>query len=283
MGKLDAFSYSVQMDSARYMDFSQNTDEEFLETDAIRFIAETDLDFDIGDSARYLAETLYIGKKSAEIVKGILCFTYELSTRAGWGFPERRNESITGLSLRGRVLEAVRDKVRVCLDIDAGGEAKSLWEFPYASAYTAEGTGGWYCMPEEGDTVLVYFPTEEERLGCAVNSIRTQDKKTDKTDDPAVKYFRTKDGKELKFSREEIRITCVNDESAVTFIRLDEKGGIEITTSESVSIKSDKDINIEASDSVKVLAADRIRLKCKTSEITIDTKLDLCGKEVRIN
>jgi hypothetical protein len=37
-----------------------------------------------------------------------------------------------------------------------------------------------------------------------MSSVRTQDKKTDKTDDPDVKYFRTKDGKECRFSPEEM-------------------------------------------------------------------------------
>jgi hypothetical protein len=283
IGKLNEFSYSVQKDLARYMDFSQNTDSEFREVDAIRFIVETDRDFDIGDHAKYMAEPLYIGRKSAKIIKGILQFRYELSTREGLSFPEFHNEHITGLSLRGRVLEVVRDKVKVCLETDESQDAKTAWEFPYASLYTAEGSGGWYCMPEKGDTVFIYFPNREERFAYAMDSIRTQNKESDKIADPSVKYFRTKDGKELKFSREEILITCVDSESAVTRIRLDEKGGIEIATSESVNIKSDKDINIEASESIKMSAAEQIRLKCKTGEITIDTKVDLCGKEVRIN
>jgi hypothetical protein len=283
VGKLDTFTYAIRKDLARYMYFSQNADEDFMEIDAIRFIAETDLVFDFGDTAQYLAETLYIGKKSAEIVKGILRFTYEFSTRKGLSCPKYHNEDITGLSLKGRVLEAVRDKVKVCLETDESQDAGSAWEFPYASPYTAEGHSGWYCMPEKGDTVLIYFPNKEERFGYAMDSVRTQNKDTDKISDPSVKYFRTKDGKELKFSREEILITCVNSDFAVTLIRLDEKGGIEIATSESVGIRSDKDIDIEASETVKVLAADRIRLKCKTSEITIDTNVDLCGKEVRIN
>jgi hypothetical protein len=282
-GKLDTFSYAVQKDLARYMDVSQNTGGDFMEIDAIRFTVETGLDFDIGDSAQYLAETLYIGKKTAKIVKGILRFTYEFSTRNGLQRPKYHNAEITGLSLRGRVLATIRDKVKVCLETDENQDAKTAWAFPYASIYTAEGSGGWYCMPETGDTVLLYFPNQEERFGYAMDSIRTQSGATDKIADPSVKYFRTKDGKELKFSREEILITCVDHASAATYIRLNEKGGIEIVTSESVSIQSDKDIAIESSETVKVLASEQIRLKCKTSEITIDTKVDLCGKEVRIN
>jgi hypothetical protein len=122
-----------------------------------------------------------------------------------------------------------------------------------------------------------------------LNSIRTTRGEGDKIDDPDVKYFRTKDGKELKFSKDEILITCINGsdketgEDIITLIRLNQNEGIEIISTEPIKLHSDKDIKIEAEETVKVLAGERIRLKCKTSEILIDSKVDICGKEVKIN
>jgi hypothetical protein len=289
LGDVDAFNYTIQKDIAYYMESSQNTNPDFTELDAVQFIVETEKDFDIGDVCGYQDLSLYAKSKSVNIIDGILRFTYALSTLKGLSQPTLFNEKITGLSLKGRVLEAVQDRIKVNLEIDEIQDKQTAWEFPYATMYTAEGNSGWYCMPEIDDTVLVYFPNKEERFGYGLNSIRTLNKETDKISDTDIKYFRTIDGKELKFSPEEILITCINGvddksgESKATYIRLNQDGGIEIATTESISFKSDKDITVEADNVIKVLASEQIRLKCKTSEIVIDTKVDLCGKEVKIN
>ena len=72
-------------------------------------------------------------------------------------------EGMIGLSLKGRVLEAVQDTVKVQLEIDVEQTKKEeAYPFPYTTMYTAEGNSGWYCMPEVDDTVMIYFPTREE-------------------------------------------------------------------------------------------------------------------------
>lgn len=43
---------------------------------------------------------------------------------------------------------------------------------PYATGYSTEVHTGWYVMPEEGDTVQVIFPTENENQAYAVQSAR---------------------------------------------------------------------------------------------------------------
>lgn len=155
--------------------------------------------------------------------------------------------------------------------------------------YTAEGNSGWYCMPEVDDTVLIYFPSKEEHLAVAMNSIRVLNKSTDKLERNDIKYFRTADGKELMFSPEEILITCINGkdkdsgEEKVTYIRLNQNTGIEIISTEPISFKSDKGITLFAEDTLKILSQKQIRLKCKTSEIVIDSKIDICGEDVKIN
>ena len=57
-------------------------------------------------------------------------------------------------------------------------------------------------MPEIDDTVYIYFPTKEESEGVGTSSLRIGDKGTDKVNEPSIKYFRTIDGKEIKFAPE---------------------------------------------------------------------------------
>ena len=136
-------------------------------------------------------------------------------------------------------------------------------------------------MPEVEDTVLIDFPTKEEKDGVGMNALRVQGKGSDKISDPDVKYFRTKNGKELKFSPEEILITCCNGtdektgEKHVIYMRLHEKNGIEIASTEP--------IDLQAGEQIFFVAKEEILFKCKTSQITINQMIDIAGKEVRIN
>jgi uncharacterized cupredoxin-like copper-binding protein len=98
-------------------------------------------------------------------------------------------------------------------------------------------------MPEEGDTVQLLFPNEDEKCAYAVSSIRQED--TDKTTDPLVKFWRTSFGKEIKMDEKEILITSKDDE---TFIRINEETGVEIITPHPIFVQSGSTIDIESED-----------------------------------
>ncbi|MHC1748111.1 MAG: hypothetical protein AB9856_06960 [Cellulosilyticaceae bacterium] len=272
-------NYTVSKDISGYMRASNNTNPTIKEVDAIRFCIETNKDYKIGDQVTYQNIKLFVREKGFEVENGILRFEYVLSTAAGFSQEKIMNTHIVGVSLKGKVLDVIRDKVKVKLEIDEYQDVSTANEFTYTTIYAAEGNSGWYCMPEIEDTVMINFPSSNEADSVAMNSIRTKDKSSDKLDNPDIKYFRTKDGKELKFSEDEIVITCNNG----TYIRLNENTGIEIISLEPIAFKTNKDICLQAEDSIKILAENSIRLKCKTSEIVIDHKIDICGEDVRIN
>jgi hypothetical protein len=114
------------------------------------------------------------------------------------------NEQINGLSLQGKVLAVEKDQIKVQLSIDEKQDVGKAWWFTYTTNYTSEGNSGWYVLPELNDTSYIYFPTRQEEEGIGFNSIRTQNNGADKITDPNTKYFRTIDGKELKFDHDEI-------------------------------------------------------------------------------
>ncbi|WP_129599952.1 hypothetical protein [Anaerophilus nitritogenes] len=289
LGEIDNYNYYVTKNIEQYMKSSKNTNPSLKQLDAITFHIETYYDYEIGDKVTYQNIHLYIKSKEIEMKNGILLFRYILSTKMGLSQDRLYNEQIAGISLKGKVLERVYDKLKVHLEIDKFQDKSKAWEFTYTTIYTAEGNSGWYCMPELNDTVLIYFPTKEEDKGVGMNSIRVMNKSTDKIGNPDIKYFRTLDGKELKFGPDEICITCINGmdketgESKVIYIKLNQNKGIEIVSSEPILFKTDKGIKLEAEDSIKILAGEQIKLKCKTSEISIDSKIDICGEDVRIN
>ncbi|MCL2337335.1 MAG: phage late control D family protein [Firmicutes bacterium] len=289
IGALESYDYYITKNIAQYLQSSRNTNPALSEPDAIEFHVETETDYEIGDIATFQNIRLYIKSKTAELVNGILRFRYALSTEQGLSQDRLYNRQITGLTLQGTVLEAIRDKIKVQLEIDQAQDPATAWEFPYTTPYTAAGNSGWYCMPEPGDTALIHFPTQEESQGMGINSLRVQNNSGDRIDNPDIKYFRTANGKELKFSPGEIQITCINGvdpktgEAKHTYIRLNEQSGIEIISTEPILFRTDKGLTLEAEDTIKILAAQSISLKCKTSEIKIDDEINICGEDVKIN
>ena len=282
--------YSIEKDIENYLKSSQNDNENLKELDTVLFHIQTNRNFNIGDSATFQNISLYIKQKTMKMQKGVMIYDYILSSENSFTQDSICNENIAGISLKGKVLEVVEDMVKVQLEIDAEQTKKEeSYLFPYTTMYTAEGSTGWYCMPEIDDTVMIYFPTEQEKYAVGVNSIRVQNKGSDKIGDTDVKYFRTKNGKELKFSPEEILITCCNGtdektgEKHITYIRLHDNNGIEMMSTEPIFLKSDDNIALQAKEQIFFAAKEEIVFKCKTSQITINDMVDIAGKEIRMN
>jgi phage baseplate assembly protein gpV len=182
----------------------------------------------------------------------------------------------------GKVIDISNDNVRVHLEIDEKQNKDEAYWFPYSSIYTAEGNSGWYCMPEIGDYVRVYFPDKQEENGIALNAVRQDQEKTanNKVDDPDVKYFRTKSGKELMFSPEEIVLTGKDNE---VFLRINEKSGIEIYSVQPVKITSKEGIEMDCQKKIILAAQDEINISCKESKISMDGATRISGSKVKIN
>lgn len=288
-GKEACVSYEIVKHLEHHLKLVKNGANGLNEADSMKYRLETDADYDIGEQINCQNTVLYVNSKEAFLSGGILKFRYFLSSKAGFHKATTYNPSITGVSIKGKVLDIIKDKLKVQLEIDSSQNRSKAWKFSYATPYTAEGHSGFYCMPERGDTVLIYFPTHKESDGFGMNSIRKKNKDSDDFDDPDVKIFRTKNGKEIRFSPEEILITCSNGVDEITgedqniYIKLHQDNGIEIISSGPIKFNSRKKIRLEAEDAIELRASNEIRLTCKTSEILIDDKIDICGEDVKIN
>lgn len=286
-GEIKCYEYSVSKNLLEYQIGSENENPEISEEDVITYEVDILENYEIGDTAQYQGRTVTIEAKTIILVNDIIRFRYTLSSNKKLSVEKAYNDKITGVSLKGTVLKSVQDKVKVQLEIDKSQEEGTAYLFPYTTNYTAEGNSGWYCMPETGDTALIYFPTKDEGEAVSINSYRSGS--GGNINDPTVKYFRTANGKELKFSPDEISITCVQGkdektgEDKIVYIKLNKDNGIEIMSTEPVSITSQKAITIDAEDKVEISANEYINLRCKKSQIRMDSKIDICGPDVRIN
>ncbi|WP_250278464.1 contractile injection system protein, VgrG/Pvc8 family [[Clostridium] colinum] len=289
IGNVEEYKYILEKNIKNYLISKENYNENLSEIDSIRFKIETIENFDIYSKIKYQDFDLYISKKRAFLKDGILKFEYEICNKKGLTRDRFYNDKIVGLSIKGRVLKPIQDRIKVHLEIDENQDEETAWEFLYSTMYTAEGNIGWYCMPEINDTVYIYFPTKEESEAMGISSIRVGDKDTDKINNPNIKYFRTIDGKEIKFAPDEILITCINGkekdtgEDRVVYIKMNQNTGIEIISTQPILLKSGKEIRIEAEEKIEIIANEEIKMNCKRSEIKLNSMIDIKGPEVRIN
>lgn len=279
-GTIESHEYYITKNVEYFMKYSENSDTDIQEQDAVEFHIDSENNYEIGDHLFYQGISLHIKAKKAEMVHGILTFFYTLSTKKGFSRERLYNRQLAGVSLKGTVIDIIRDKIKVHLAIDQDQKKSTAWEFPYGTLYTARDNIGWYCMPEKGDTVLIHFPTWEEVDAVGSGSVRVKEDDSDDLEDPDVKIFRTRDGKEIRFTPEEILITCVEDE---VYLRLNQESGIEIISSGPIRFQSEKGIKLEADETIKLFAKDQVLMKCKTSQIMIDDQIDICGEDVKIN
>lgn len=139
-------------------------------------------------------------------------------------------------------------------------------------------------MPEIGNYVRIYFPTQKEEDAVAVNSARKDSNPGDnnKLEDPDIKYFRTKSGKELMFSPSEIIVTGKDNE---IFLRLNDEDGIEIYSKKAVKIIAKEDLVMESEEAnVLIKAKEGIDISCDASKINLNkTKVAIKGNEIKTN
>lgn len=233
-------------------------------------ILKTSRDFDIGDQVEIDGKQWIICQKALELERNLLTYKYIFTTAAGLKRPKLTNGKIAGIALRGRVLKVERDRIKVHFDIDGDRSEEKDCFFPYATAYAADGQTGLYCMPEENDCVQVYFPSGNESEGVVMASIRK--KPTGQCNDSRVKYFRTKNAKELKFDATGILITEQNNQSGKVLIWLNEEKGIVFYGQKTIRLKS-KLMTKLAAPNIDVVAGKELTVSCPGSKMTLNGNL----------
>ena len=122
--------------------------------------------FEIGDCIRLENERFYVISVELEIKDYTLIHQYTLSKKQGFEIIEKYNSRLRGLSLPGTVEGVKGNQIQPHLDIDAMSE-RNCW-FTYATFYST-----FYCMPEVGDHIYMYFPNDDEVNAYILNSVRT--------------------------------------------------------------------------------------------------------------
>lgn len=216
---------------------------------------------------------------------GIMHMKYGLmegtSTSAGGsmaGIKAKAEDSkASGKMMKGIVKAVQRDKVQVHLtDIDSSYDSGGNWWFPFSTAYSSSDGSGWYCMPETGDEVRVFFPSGSEGDAFAASSICMNP-----PTNPRHKSWKAPGGKEILLTDEGMYII---GKSGKIYINLTDEKGVEIHSDKNITITSDAKINITAADELHVVATNEIVIGTEEAYLSLtQNTATLAASEVLIN
>ena len=152
-----------------------------------------------------------------------------------------QNEKLIGAALFAKVCQVENELVRVSIDDDENDSGDKAF-LNYATVYSSPEGGSWYCMPEVGDRVIVKFPDANEQNVYVQNAFHVGS--AGGRDNPEIKFFKNKEGKEIRLSPESVLITDNNGSS----IELKDDKGISIKSSGMISIAAKTEVLIESSN-----------------------------------
>lgn len=227
--------------------------------------------FDIGSPVSIDGKSMYVyavdssydsshnsSKGGSNINKDEFWHVYLLAGEKRFRVPQYYNYNMIGASLPGKVKEVNKAKLKIECKIDKENNtiAKDPLEFPFATVYSSNDGTGWYCMPEEGDAVRLYLPTENEKDAYVISAVHLEEG-SGLRKNPDCKFIMNKHKKQVEFTKESIKIT--NNDGME--IKLDDKEGISIISNKDINISADKEVNILSSkDKVNISGQSEVKV-----------------------
>ena len=272
---LDQFNYSTIKNIGEFrIKSAQGIADNDMNFVSYRFT--TNLILDLFNTIEFKNRYLNIYKCEMEIVNGVLQNTYVLRDEKAMKVRKYYNENLSGASLEGKIVAAKNDVVKIALKVDAySNTADSNTEWvPYSTVFSSPDGTGWYCMPEEGDAIRLYFPDSDEKNAYAISSVNLESSNKQKRCDPSVKSLGTKYGKEIVMSPGAINVISSSNSMTLT-----DGGGISISSDSNISMSAPT-ISIEGGE-VTIEGTDQVEISKKGgASITITNDIDMNGSKI---
>lgn len=240
----------------------------------------------LGNQVNYKGNAWYIRSLERRIEKGLLTTCYHMAQKEGLMVLPYMNPRITGVSVNGTIKAVKRDRVQVDLEVDSEKGGESNYSFPYSTVASSSDGSGWYCMPEEGESVRVYFPTDDEKEAYVVTNIEShtpeEGNDADPMGNPNVRNLQTAQGNQVQFTEEGVLIAAGEGQGS---IRLNKSGEVILDAVKDITLSAGNAINIVASNEVIMKAQSSIRIASQ-SGADIEMKkgqIQLHGKLINEN
>ena len=197
--------------------------------------------YDIGERLTFLDEKLAVVARVSRLEYREVINEYILMKESDVKTKAYQNEKLIGAALFAKVSQVENELVRVSIDDDENDSDDKAF-LNYATVYSSPEGGSWYCMPEVGDRVIVKFPDANEQNVYVQNAFHVGS--SGGRDNPEIKFFKNKEGKEIRLSPESVLITDNNGSS----IEIKDDKGISIKSNGMISIAAKTEVLIESSN-----------------------------------
>lgn len=256
--------YRIEYDMQDYWN-KKNSSLDIQPDDTKSYIWDSREIHKLGEKRIIDGKELFIWKIESYQKGNELYHTCFMKARSGFFTPVQYNSCISGVSLTGTVADVYGEKVQVKIMEDENNVKNKFCEFSFSTMYSSPDGTGWYSMPEPGDIVRLYFPTNREQEAYAASAYHEED--TELRDRPEHKFWRNKEGKEIRLSPERILLT--NNDG--TYIEISDENGIFIVSKGGISIQAEGTLSISAKSSIELSAPNDVTL------IQGDTVMELGG------
>lgn len=276
--ELEEYNYTINKDLRDYKLKSENGLEGIHERSSIKYTVASHKWLELGGSVTFQGKTLYVSRVETKLEHDVITNLYDLRDRQGLSCRTDYCYALVGTSLFGTILDVAKDKVKLSLHIDQDQPVHEAMWFTYSTVYSSPDGSGWYCMPEVGDEVRLYFPDEQEKNAFAASSVDTDSSDPQKRSDPSVKSISTKYGKQIVFKPGSVEIIG----SGQLLMRLTDDGGIEINSDKKISMTAVEDIEITGGAKILIQGDEGIELVQASASMKIEDQVTMNGGRVNI-
>ena len=250
--------------------------------DAVYFSYRTKDIFHLGDAINFNKRKLYICQIDTELIRSDLYHTYTMKSFEGFQVPKEYNLQSIGVSFYAEIKDVEKDIVKVTIEEDENkDECGERW-FSYSTPYSTPDGTGFYCMPEIGDAVRLYTPTEDESESYVISSthLTTRETSSDERVNPDFKSIMNKYKKEVLMTPDSLIFT---NNKGMSIEILDDKG-IKIISDQDIIIESDEAIKMASSDSkITVTSPELIVLEQDETVTQLQNNIAFFGAQVHLD
>lgn len=274
---LDEFNYSINKELGEFRAKSGSGINGIDEMDLITYEIVTNKVLNLTDSVTFKGKNLYVYEAEIEMHNSVVSNKYKLRDGNGLKVNKIYNNKVVGASLKGTILDTKNDIVKVNLEIDGGENSGSRW-FPYSTVFSSEDGSGWYCMPENGDAVRLYFPDNVEKNAYVISSVNLKSSNSQKRSDPSVKSLSTKYGKQLVMEPGAVSLIG----GGGNLVKMTDDGGIQIVSGNKIVLDAQDDIEIKGKAKVSINGDSGVDLTQNSVKLSINDDVTMSGGKVKI-
>ncbi len=227
-------------------------------------------DYSLGDKVNYKGNKMIVYSKTAEMKNGYLLFIYKLAFPKYFESMCIYNLNLKGIMLKGVVKKTMKEKVQVLLDIDQEWHGQNLYFYDWIPI-----TGNaFYCMPEQGENVVLYMPSNDERDAFVNYAIRGNEKKSDEMNCIENRMYTSKDNKKLYMYPQIIGLKTFEGQKESAKCILEDGTGISMESVKGIKIISKRQFYLKAKY-INIFAQREATLVKK--DILNSTVLNICN------